>query len=855
MRAAGLSVPPWICVPAGIFEAVAGKAIDLYHRGLAGLRAEEEETIRALCQESEEAARRAIEADVARGKAGSLACVARDAVRRLNAPLLAARSSALSEDGRDSSYAGQFESILDVDPRNAGEAVARCWLAYFKPGLARYRLGQGGPGGRGMAVLLQEMVRPSFSGVAFSVDPRGDMGSILIDAVPGRSENLMRGETAPERWSVERRSLRARLEQARAEGRVLDDRLAARLARLCLRAEGALGTWVDFEWAYDGEFRALQARPITALPRGPLRMLDNGNIVESYPGISSPLSFSFARHAYSAIFANLTRRIGLGRGVSARRGESPRPMIERFMGRIYYDLQAWYDMYSRLPLASRFIPLWEKMMGIPPTFSRPAERTSPAGRLAELERSLLILTRTLIEFARMPSSAAALLARFDRTEAAFLKAFSRDMDSAKLKSAYLELCRRMLDGWELTLLNDGYAFIGAALARKAIRAVVGGVRASEVFNGLLCGFKGVESMEPLRGVLRMAGIISFSPALTARALAAPGEKAVRLEVPPDCGTRELSAADDFNAALETYLARYGARSPEELKLETPSYAEAPWILIGRVGAYAAAGLIAEDMQERERAVRVRVEASLNPGWKAFLLKPIVRAAIRMAGRAIAFREASRMARGRFFRMARMVFIAAGRRLAEAGRLDQAEDVFYLEEDEVLDALDLDPRTADLRTMIARRRDADKPFHGIEAPERVLWKGDLEDAQAWFLSVSDKGMPGRLPSDSDAVRGLGCSPGRARGMVLVVSDPETVLDAKGRILVARSTDPGWIFIMAEAAGLIVEKGSLLSHSAIVGRELGLPTIVGAEGVLEAFRTGDTVEMDGATGEARILGRGG
>jgi pyruvate,water dikinase len=84
----------------------------------------------------------------------------------------------------------------------------------------------------------------------------------------------------------------------------------------------------------------------------------------------------------------------------------------------------------------------------------------------------------------------------------------------------------------------------------------------------------------------------------------------------------------------------------------------------------------------------------------------------------------------------------------------------------------------------------------------------------------------------------------------VLDPSRIEPEPGRIIVARSTDPGWVPILVGAAGLAVEQGSLLSHSAIVARELGIPTVVGLTGLLDHVRDGDIVELDGSTGEVRL-----
>lgn len=107
------------------------------------------------------------------------------------------------------------------------------------------------------------------------------------------------------------------------------------------------------------------------------------------------------------------------------------------------------------------------------------------------------------------------------------------------------------------------------------------------------------------------------------------------------------------------------------------------------------------------------------------------------------------------------------------------------------------------------------------------------------------------ADPELRRGLPCCPGVVRARVRVVLDPRGVTPTPGEILVAARTDPGWVMLFPAAVGLLVEHGSLLSHSAIVSRELGLPSIVAVPGLTAWLKTGDLVEMDGAAGTVRRL----
>jgi pyruvate,water dikinase len=100
-----------------------------------------------------------------------------------------------------------------------------------------------------------------------------------------------------------------------------------------------------------------------------------------------------------------------------------------------------------------------------------------------------------------------------------------------------------------------------------------------------------------------------------------------------------------------------------------------------------------------------------------------------------------------------------------------------------------------------------------------------------------------------LQGIGCCPGVVRAPARVVRDPSRPGTLAGHILVAERTDPGWTLLFPLASGLLVERGSLLSHSAIVAREIGLPCVVGIPGLLESLSDGEVVEMDGAAGTVR------
>jgi pyruvate,water dikinase len=200
---------------------------------------------------------------------------------------------------------------------------------------------------------------------------------------------------------------------------------------------------------------------------------------------------------------------------------------------------------------------------------------------------------------------------------------------------------------------------------------------------------------------------------------------------------------------------------------------------------------------------------------------------------------------------RAILRELGKRLHADGRLESPDDVFYLELGEVIAAWESTGTSDDLAALAAQRRAEFEGYRKEEAPpDRFETHGPLH--RYTHFTSSRKEEPSTEGS-GDRLKGIGACPGKVTGKVRVVLDPRGARLEPGEILVAQQTDPGWVILFPAASGLLVERGSLLSHSAIVSRELRLPCIVSLSNITNTLRTGDMVEMDGSTGEVKIITR--
>jgi pyruvate,water dikinase len=222
--------------------------------------------------------------------------------------------------------------------------------------------------------------------------------------------------------------------------------------------------------------------------------------------------------------------------------------------------------------------------------------------------------------------------------------------------------------------------------------------------------------------------------------------------------------------------------------------------------------------------------------------------LRQARGRVRDRENLRFERTRLFGRVRRIFVELGKRFHADGLLDDPRDIFWLEIAEILGFVEGTATTGNLRGLAMLRREEFAAWKSSEPPaERFETRGTVGHAQP-----CRSGVAAAPPPAGDSLQGTGCCPGIVRGRVRVVTDPRGAIIRQGEILVAERTDPGWIMLFPACAGLLVERGSLLSHSAIVAREMGIPAVVALAGLTRWLEDGDLVEMDGTRGTVRRIG---
>ena len=823
----------------------------------------------------------------------------------------AVRSNFSAEDGGEHSFAGQFLTRLNVKREKVEEAVQEVFASYagsldYKEkanrGKEEYCSQKQGKAEQGKAeqekaeqkraeqrkvgssvetVIIQEMLFPEKSGVLFTKNPKGllsemvaVLGQGLGDKVVEDQENVLTYHYFPGESLYQEGKLRdnymgdekdADLEKAsrirlenenfadskkdhRAGTIVLTEKELKTLFTLGERIEQLFQKPMDIEFAIEGgKIYILQAREITTLDTHlPIRILDNSNISESFPGICLPLSVSFAKEMYSGIFTSLGRRF-LGKKVSSYK-ELFQRMVGEFSGRMYYEISSWYDILRLLPFSKKIIPVWQGMLGVSNeeiSFSKKKPSFFLKCRIAFLFCYYFLVSQRKMK---------ALDCFFKERYASYTKQVEDEEDVKALFSLFLKMKEDLLREWDITLMNDMVSFISTHLYGK-----------KTAFS--------LETMKPVRALSALKAV---------------------------AGKHGLDSGE-YRREKKSYISAYGDRIEGELKLETRTYRTNEelldrWILDAleteKAGqdsrgdfpkekyslrkdcseaehsmqkAYGKKDSFEKDSIETDCSEKDCEETSrMEKPSEAKLRKSFI---YRLAESSCNNREISRLHRTRCFGLMRSI-------VDKIGEKTIGFDVYYLSLEELEEMLF---SGKDFSLKIAREKELRKAYERLPVLSRVklLGKVDRDPLEGEIRILSYESFKGKgnkegIGRDTEEGKGeterkedgestprvffgRGVSKGIFRGEVLKIKSLQevSVADAKGKILLSYSTDPGWFPYLNMAEGLITERGSLLSHSAILARELEKPAVVNIPHIMEELQSGDIVEIDGDLGICSVI----
>jgi phosphohistidine swiveling domain-containing protein len=855
MARSGLPVLPGFCVTTAAYRAF------LLHNGLeTAASANDEAAVRA----------HVATADLPPAVASAIL----EAYESLSDPV-AVRSSATAEDRQDASFAGQYDTFLNVTGAEAVlDKVRACWAGLWNERALAYMREQGlNPFQANMGVIVQRQGQAQAAGVLFTLNPlTGREEEMVIEAAWGLGEAVVSGRVTPDHYVVNARDRQVltrdiadqavslvaseeggvREEPLPREQRnrpVLSDEQLLQLTELGYQVQALYGYPQDIEWALvDSDlipptrglasdtpgFVLLQTRPLTSFSFDPdLGQWTSGNYREVLPGFASPLALSLSlEYDFGRALADTFQDLKMG--------EAPPKTVwgRPFFGRAYWNVGIVKQFYAVIPdFKERVL---DQTVGIEPTYEGDGLTTPWTPR--SIIRGLPIMFALNDLFKEVWREGRAYRDRFlNEIEPALDAVDPASLSDQELAAA----CRQMAQlHWEA----NGTAIRVSILSTQAQDDYVPMVRR---LNATLPANRHVAAGDLITGLsdVRTAQPTLEMWELARAALDDPLVAAAVTQGDPDSMPERLQATEagrSFWSRVLDFVVRYHYMAPIDEDLSLPRWDEDPSFVLSTLQAYARADQTMDPARRLEaqrkvrRATERRVLEILSRSWRRFW--PFGRRSltkqVRLVRRYVWWREETRVIASRAFYQCRRFYKELGRRWSAQGILDDPDHIFLLRWPAIQAVLDGEAPAEGLRNQVGSYLRLKTCYRNFEPPS-VIGVG------------ASKRKPAARPGQR-VFEGVPCSSGQVESTARVV---ETLEEAqalqRGEILVARYTNPGWTPLFNLAGGIVIEEGGLLSHGAVVAREYGIPAVLRIEGATKIFDTGQRLRIDGGAGTVEIL----
>jgi phosphohistidine swiveling domain-containing protein len=712
------------------------------------------------------------------------AAALRDALSASLDPKLdyAVRSSAVVEDDETRSFAGRFLTRLDVPARAVAEAIFEVAGQATEGPAEQYAeaLGDDSSDLR-VAVIVQQMVHAIAAGVVFSRNPVTGVKETVIEAGSGTAENLVAGRTRPERWVYRHGEW-----LLTPQDPVLTAEAAREIAEGAQRLEAKWGRPIDAEWAWDGKLWWLQVRPITV--GADAAVYSSRMARDMLPGLIKPLVWSVNGPVMGDAHVRLLEQVFGPLRID------PADLATLFHYRVYINVGALSRLAAEFGLPEDSL---EMLAGMQPGASMP-RMPHPTPRVIRraprMARSALHFSRfDRVLHERMPDM-------WERSHAFEAGPRADGLSPSELLDRATELQDLVQDvayhHMATLMLMQMFTMRARARVRRA------GVEPDDAPDLFL-----TSASERYNLGLALAELSDVARRQTAEVqdlIAAQDVVALRAS----------GAAAEFVAAFDAFEREFGHFSDSGVNFSAPPWSEQPGRMLGMVAGYMAS-------ETSPRAVEP-CDALAGRGRAG-------RSAQRACARAATFqslRDETSSLYVRAYGQFRPIMLALGRSLEREGALECVDDVFYLTREEIGRFIGGQLDAAEARAIVSQRTEEMVVAGRGEPPEVVV------GAVAELIE-----MPGR-----QRLRGISASRGRYTGRVVVcqgLGDLERI--QAGDVVVVPYSDASWLPLFTRAGAIVAESGGMLSHSAILARELGLPAIVAVRGAL-SLPEGALVSID-------------
>jgi rifampicin phosphotransferase len=799
---------------------------------------------------------------------------------RLGRPAVAVRSSATAEDLPETSFAGQQDTYLNVIGEEALlEAVKACWGSLWTARAINYRAHNAiCQEGIALCVVVQVMVESQVSGVMFTANPlTGLRAETVIDATYGLGEALVSGQVEPDHYVVDPTqnnllkkvigakaiSIRGKvdggttvIQEATYPSQALPDEQILALAKLGQQVAALYQAPQDIEWAWaDNRLVLLQSRAITSLfplPEGmtaePLKVMFSFGAVQ---GMLDPIT-PYGRDVIYQAFAIGSGLFGL------KRTADTQTALLTAGERLWANISTLMHNSVGRKLIPAILPFIEPtiLQALDKLWDDPRLKPGKTGlsprAITQIARFILPMAANVILNLLSPAARREAIVHNGENVldvmAARCSAIQGDRQSrlARLAQMLPELADKYLRR-TLILFVSGVAAGMASfnllfkLSSELPKTQPDGTPArwGDLIMKITRGLPNNPTTEMDLRLWDIAQTIHRDPPSYQVFQANPTETLTTLY-------QQKQLPGLAQSAIDRFLSQYGGRGLGEIDAGRPRWSENPLQVVEMLANYLHIDKEeqAPDVVFRQSAKSAAVaidelSAAVSQTRMGWLKARLVRLAAHRARELMGIRESPKFFAVRMFAIPRRALLGVGQEFVQAGELDHPDDLFFLSTNELIAFAKGEKR--DWKALIVTRRETFERERRRRQIPRLL----LSDGRAFYEGLISTG------GDDHTLIGSPVSPGSVQGKVRVVLDPRQAHLIHGEIMVCPGTDPSWTPLFLSAGGLVMETGGMMTHGAVVAREYGIPAIVGVDQATRRLVTGQTIQMDGSTGQIVIL----
>ncbi len=756
-------------------------------------------------------------------------------------PSVAVRSSGAMEDGTNASFAGQFETYLNIKSfEDLTEAVKKCWFSLFGDKVIAYSENKGLKiSDYKMSVVIQQFVDSDFSGVVFTANPMtGNDKQMVVEVVSGLGEALVQGSTIPDLYHYDwynenievvkfgEQNFRITSDEnggvsnsafSQVERLLADDEIA-RLCSVCLDVQRFYGEPLDIEWAIkNGEVFILQARPLTSIHfkvdyEWTTADLKDGGITSSN---TTPMMFSLYEYIFENTMPAYFKMIKI---LPKRKFDK---WFNWWFGYSYWNMLGAKEGVKQIP---GFIERnFDKSLGIEPDYEGDGHKTKFTPK--SILKGIQILMATNKSIAKRSGEC--------KKDIGFAKKYFEEIEDIcsqkpelqSLINFFEELIRikylHLEGSYFFTIYDNSNA---ATFCQEAIdKANKKNAKKINYLN-LVSGLSNLSHMRPTYDLWEIFQKIKHD------------EMAFEFYKYASVGKlTELINSNSpffFTDELKGFIQKYRYHSIRELDITVPNWDEDPTQPIELLLNFIHNPEIPDPKESLKKQNR------LYHTEKQYIKTNSLNKKLSAHRHLLWWREEMRDYSSKMYFHIRRVLLLLGDSMVERKLIENRNDVFFLKFMELIDFAKSE--NLDYQKIITKNQIFYQSFRNFKNPNEIWQKRD-------FTLVKNATIDGKY-----SWSGIGGSHGHAIARAVVI---DSIFEAdkieKGDILVTKFTDPAWTIYFARIAGLVTESGGMLSHGAVVSREYGIPAILGIRDITNLIKTGNMIEIDGDLGVVNII----